>query len=131
MDIQKIAALIEASSGCSPDAAMAHARFVTDRTLPLDYSPWRNGGWYVGNVRYPNGAVGCVSRNYPDKRWRIACDERQGDYTYRTRDAAARAEQVLALSQYTDQRIADEMDRAAATRAAIEAERNASARSAA
>lgn len=91
-------------------------------------APW---GWYVGNVRYPNGAVGCVSRNYPDRRWRIACDERQGDYTYRTRDAAARAEQVLALSQYTDQRIADEMDRAAATRAAIEAERNASALSAA
>ncbi len=123
MDIQRIAALIEASSGCSPDAAMAYARFVTDLTLPLDYSPWRHGGWYVGNVRYPNGAVGCVSRNYPDKRWRIACDERQGDYTYRTRDAAARAEQVLALSQYTDQRIAEEMDKAAATRAAIEAQR--------
>ena len=127
MDIQKIAALIEASSGCSPDAAMAHARFVTDLTLPLDYSRWRHGGWYVGNVRYPNGAVGCVSRNYPDKRWRIACDGRQGDYTYRTRDAAARAEQVLALSQYTDQRIAEEMDRVAATRVAIEAQRDTAA----
>ena len=76
MDIQKIAALIEASSGCSLDAALAHARFVADLTLPLDYAPWRHGGWYVGNVRYPNGAVGCVSRNYPDRRWRIACDAR-------------------------------------------------------
>jgi hypothetical protein len=106
---------------------LAHARFVSDLTLPLDYSPWRHGGWYVGNVRYPNGAVGCVSRNYPDKRWRIACDGRPGDYTYRTRDAAARAEQVLALSQYTDQCIAEEMDRANATRASIEAKRHAAA----
>lgn len=127
MDIQKIAALIEASSGCTPDAALAHAHFVADLTLPLDYTPWRHGGWYVGNVRYPNGAVGCVSRNYPDKRWRIACDARQGDQTYRTRDEAARAEQVLALSQYTDQRIAEEMDKAAATRAAIRAQRDAAA----
>jgi hypothetical protein len=31
------------------------------------YSPWRHGGWYVNEVRYPSGAVGCVSRNYPDR----------------------------------------------------------------
>jgi len=34
------------------------------------YAPWRHGGWYVTNVRYPSGAVGCVSRNYPEKKWR-------------------------------------------------------------
>lgn len=60
------------------------------------YSPWRHGGWYVNNVRYPSGAVGCVSRNYPDKKWRIVCDDRPGDHTYASRDAAARAERVLA-----------------------------------
>ena len=66
------------------------------------YSRWRHGGWYVDNVRYPSGACGCVSNNYPDKKWRIACDSRRnelgepGDYTFASRDAAARAEFALA-----------------------------------
>jgi hypothetical protein len=66
------------------------------------YSRWRHGGWYVDNVRYPGGACGCVSNNYPDKKWRVACDSRRnelggpGDYTFASRDAAARAEFVLA-----------------------------------
>jgi hypothetical protein len=65
------------------------------------YSRWRHGGWYVHNVRYPSGACGCVSNNYPDRKWRIACDNRRrqlghpGDYTYPSRDAAARAERDL------------------------------------
>lgn len=66
------------------------------------YSPWRHGGWYVDNVRYPSGAVGCVSRNYADKKWRIACDYRPDAYelhTYPNRDAAARAERELAARQ--------------------------------
>jgi hypothetical protein len=32
------------------------------------------------NVRYPNGAVGCVSRNYPDRKWRIVSDDRDGSW---------------------------------------------------
>lgn len=68
------------------------------------YSPWRHGGWYVGNVRYPSGAVGCVSRNYQDRKWRIVCDTRgepftSVDYTYPNRDAAARAERELTEAQ--------------------------------
>jgi hypothetical protein len=65
------------------------------------YSRWRHGGWYVNNVRYPSGACGCVSNNYSDKKWRIACDSRRndlggpGDYTFASRDAAARAELAL------------------------------------
>lgn len=66
------------------------------------YSPWRHGGWYVDNVRYPSGAVGCVSSKMinpatgePDGRWRIACDSREGDHSYRTRDEAAWAERCL------------------------------------
>jgi hypothetical protein len=61
------------------------------------YAKWRHGGWYVTNVRYPSGAVGCVSRNYPDRKWRIACDPRPDGhyYTYPNRDAAARAEKEL------------------------------------
>ncbi len=68
------------------------------------YDRWRHGGWYVSNVRYPSGACGCVSRNYPDKKWRIVCDDRRtnigapGDFTFPTRDAAARAELALIQS---------------------------------
>lgn len=63
------------------------------------YEKWRHGGWYVTNVRYPSGAIGCVSRNFKDKKWRIVCDPREGswpggpnDHTYRTRNEAAQAE---------------------------------------
>jgi hypothetical protein len=64
----------------------------------FSYSAWRQGGWYVHNVRHPNGSCGCVSNNYPDKKWRIVCDKRrgslgeEGDFTFPSRDAAARAE---------------------------------------
>ena len=69
------------------------------------FSPWRHGGWYVENVVYPSRAIGCVSRTYPDRRWRIACDPRcsdlgaEGDFTFPTRDAAARAEYQLAAAE--------------------------------
>lgn len=63
------------------------------------FSRWRHGGYYVGNVSYLKGGVGCVSNNYPDKKWRIVCDQRRGselnepgDFTFPSRDAAARAE---------------------------------------
>ena len=62
------------------------------------YVPWRHGGWYVDNVRYPSGAAGCVSRNYPDRKWRIVSDDRPDAFerfAYRTRDEAAAAERDL------------------------------------
>ena len=59
------------------------------------YERWRHGGWYVLGVRHKNGGIGCVSRNYPDRRWRIVCDSRHGDHTYGSRDDAARAEYAL------------------------------------
>lgn len=61
------------------------------------YSAWRHGGWYVHEVRYPSGAIGCVSRNYADKKWRIVCDPRPRDEqpTFATRDDAARGELAL------------------------------------
>lgn len=58
----------------------------------FQYSPWRHGGWYVDNVRYPSGACGCVSRNFADKRWRIVCDPRTDAPTFKSRDAAALGE---------------------------------------
>ena len=60
------------------------------------YSAWRHGGWYVHDVRYPNGAVGCVGKN-AEGRWFIACDSRPEAEraTYPTRDAAADAEALL------------------------------------
>lgn len=75
------------------------------------FSSWRHGGWYVDNVRYPSGAVGCVSRNYADKKWRIVCDERPGsfpggdnDHTYPNRNAAAQAEREVAEAKWTEER---------------------------
>ncbi len=61
------------------------------------YSSWRHGGWYVDNVRYPSGVVGCVSRNYEDRKWRIVCDPRpfEDAPTFKSRDDAARAELEL------------------------------------
>lgn len=62
------------------------------------YSAWRHGGWYVHEVCYPSGAIGCVSRNYADGKWRIVCDHRPDAFerfTYKTRDDAARAEMEL------------------------------------
>lgn len=79
---------------------------LTNFEPPADWQPsfsrWRHGGWYVTNVHYDSGACGCVSRNYTDGKWRIACDDRRvnigapGDITYKSRDAAARAEYALA-----------------------------------
>jgi hypothetical protein len=69
------------------------------------FSSWRHGGWYVDNLAYPSGAVGCVSRNFTDKKWRII-DHGTGpavkdDITYATRNEAAYAElaQVLAMPE--------------------------------
>jgi hypothetical protein len=71
---------------------------ILARRTTFTYSPWRHGGWYVHDVRYPNGACGCVSRNYEDRKWRIVCDPRPFDErpTFKTRDEAARAEWDLA-----------------------------------
>lgn len=71
---------------------------MTETEWTPRYEPWRHGGWYVTNIHYPSGAVGCVSRNYPDRKWRIVGDirPRGHSYTYPTRDAAARAELDLA-----------------------------------
>ena len=64
------------------------------------YSKWRHGGWYVHNVFYPNGAIGCVSNNFTDRKWRIACDPRPFAEApvFKTREDAARAERDLVAS---------------------------------
>ncbi|MER7331709.1 MULTISPECIES: hypothetical protein [unclassified Micromonospora] len=80
-------------------ASTAHTHTPADAADDWEptYSPWRHGGWYVTNVRYPSGASGCVSRNYPDRKWRIVCDSRPFEQapTFPNRDAAARAERDL------------------------------------
>lgn len=52
---------------------------------------------YVTDTRWPKGGCGCVSRNYPDGKWRIVCDPRPEaeQPTFRTRDEAAAAERAL------------------------------------
>lgn len=54
------------------------------------------------NVRYPGGAVGCVSNNYEDGKWRVVSDPRPFEErpTFKTRDAAARAERELTQEHF-------------------------------
>lgn len=74
----------------------------------IRYERWRHGGWYVNDVRYPSGAVGCVSRNYLDRKWRIVCDVRTSTFakqqTYPTRKAAADAEVLIAEKEWTTEK---------------------------
>lgn len=94
---------IQAQSHCTATQAFEQVLRLVNPSAPLHYSRWRHGGWYVSGIRYPSGACGCVSSNYPDRKWRIVCDDRRqalnepGDVTFGSREAAARAEQVLAL----------------------------------
>lgn len=74
------------------------ASFEAPDDWPFGFTPYRHGGWYT-TVRYPSRANGCVSRDYPDGKWRIVCDRRSDDITYPTREAATRAEYVLAQLQ--------------------------------
>jgi hypothetical protein len=74
---------------------------MSSPTWQPDYGPWRHGGWYVYNLHHPEGGCGCVSRNYPDKKWRIVGHDGPGSKTYRTRDEAAQAERRIALAKYS------------------------------
>lgn len=67
---------------------------MSDEDINFNWSPWRHGGWYHTAARWPNGGCGCVSNNYADKKWRIACDERPfaEQPTFRNRTEAALAE---------------------------------------
>lgn len=73
---------------------------IRDEEPPTEfaYLRWRHGGWTVINIHYPSGAAGCVSKNYKDRKWRIACDPRpfEKQPTFRSRDEAALAEWHLA-----------------------------------
>ena len=73
----------------------------TQKPWSPQFSKWRHGGYYVTNVRYLSGAVGCVSNNYPDGKWRIVCDKRPFDQqpTFKTRTDAAIAERDLAIAE--------------------------------
>lgn len=62
------------------------------------YDRWRHGGWYVTNITHVSGAAGCVSNNYPDKKWRIACGDDKR--TFANRNEAAYAEQADVLAEY-------------------------------
>ncbi len=78
---------------------------LLEKVVLLEWSPqlssWRHGGYYVSNVRYTSGAVGCVSNNYPDSQWRIVCDTagESEQKTYVSAVWAALAERALVLMQ--------------------------------
>ncbi|MFY2658516.1 hypothetical protein ACOTC5_31425 [Achromobacter xylosoxidans] len=103
--VQDVEALRDAFKGkfvvlveSAPVADGSGRRRIGIFTWHPSFSRWRHGGYYVGNVSHLNGGIGCVSNNYADKKWRIVCDDRRaglgepGDFTFPSRDAAARAE---------------------------------------
>jgi hypothetical protein len=70
------------------------------------YERWRHGGWYVDQVHYPSGAVGCISRNWSeDKKWRIVTEvdcvgfDKARTFANRDECAAAELEVVRRLAQ--------------------------------
>lgn len=73
------------------------------------FTRWRHGGWYVSNVHHLGGACGCVSNNYPDKKWRIVDDPRRnelgaaGDFTFPSRHEAAVAEYEMATAEIAEE----------------------------
>jgi hypothetical protein len=81
--------------GCHFESNEITDFIAPDPGFEPQYEKWRGGGWYVFGVRHKNGGCGCVSRNYPDRKWRIVCDSRDGDHTYLSRDEAARTEYAL------------------------------------
>ena len=87
-------------SGCTSQSGTCPACPQSTPPESFRYESWRHGGWYVHEVHYPSGAIGCVSRNFADKQWRIVCDPRPFATapTFKNRDEAARAEWHLAQS---------------------------------
>lgn len=83
--------------------SVAAGKAVRPEGWQPSYEAWRHGGWYVTNVRYPSGAVGCVSRNYSDRKWRVVCEGTgpgvAGDQVFPSRDAAAVAELAAAARE--------------------------------
>lgn len=91
-------ALASGAPGRSGRRRSSRALCRMSRVPGFTYSRWRHGGWYVHGILYPGGAIGCVSRNYADRRWRIVCDPRPFNErpTFRRRGDAALAEWHLA-----------------------------------
>lgn len=83
----------------APESSLELAAASVEEWIPY-FEKWRHGGWYVSNVHYASGAIGCVARDRRDGKWRIACDRRPNETapTFRSRDEAARAEREYAKS---------------------------------
>lgn len=85
------------------------AELTSEKWRP-SYEPWRHGGSYVWNLRYPSGAVGCIAsaRHTISGKFEIACDPRRGtgvdekELQYKTRDEAAYAERDLVVQMWRD-----------------------------
>jgi hypothetical protein len=70
------------------------------------YERWPHRRWRNNSAVYPSGTAGCISNNYPDKRWRISCTLINLDHlTFSSRDDAAKAETLFTYALAMDQAV--------------------------
>lgn len=93
-----------------PDAVEAFIDSVIEPPAPIVFRPWEvNGtrrGFYVPQVRFPSGGIGCVTNDTADGKWRIVSAPKglePGNPGYASFDTAAQAvhaEHALALAAW-------------------------------
>ncbi len=92
--------MIAPATGPTFSPAFVASMFGADWAPSFD--PWRHGGYYVTNLRYPTGAVGCVAKVGARDQWSIACPDGWGAHVARfsNRRDAAQAERIHVLDQW-------------------------------
>lgn len=90
----------------TPSAERIAARLLDLESTQV-LSQWQEGGWELKGIYFPDRRRCFVSRNYPDKRWRIVADPRATSSgnegaTYPTRESAIRAARCLCATCWLD-----------------------------
>jgi hypothetical protein len=78
-----------------------HIARLSDANFKPEYGDRRGPNSYT-NVVYPSRACGCITsaRYTTTGRFHITCDPRDGEYSYKTRDEAAKAEGQIVLEMW-------------------------------
>ena len=85
----------------SKEEIQKRIQMYSNPDFPIDYVDRRGPNSYT-NVRYPSGAVGCITsaRYTISGRFHITCDPRGTEHSYKTRKEAAHAERQIVLEMW-------------------------------